>query len=152
MSETLLRAIDAMSAPDAEARVAAANEIHRIGRALADHAVFPWWSDQELSALLDGGNPFVTIGLAVSPERFQKIREASGLPRLADVPPDQDAQEFELHLPGGICRNSAKEFSRSSCAARTLTVPPRFSAKGSRLAPSIPQPARAPMALSPISS
>jgi hypothetical protein len=102
MSEPSLRAIDAMSAPDAEARVAAANEIHRIGRALADHAVFPWWSDQELSALLDGGNPFVTIGLAVSPERFQKIREASGLPRLADVPPDQDAQEFELHLPGGI--------------------------------------------------
>jgi hypothetical protein len=91
-----------MSAADAESRVAAATEIHRIGRALADHAVFPWWSDKELSALLEGGNPFVTIGLAVSPERFQKIREASGLPRLADVPPDQDAQEFELHLPGGL--------------------------------------------------
>jgi hypothetical protein len=102
MSETLPRAIDGMSAADAESRVAAATEIHRIGRALAGHAVFPWWSDEELSALLGGGNPFVTIGLAVSPERFQKIREASGLPRLADVPPDQDAQEFELHLPGGL--------------------------------------------------
>lgn len=102
MSETLPRAIDGMSAADVESRVAAATEIHRIGRALADHAVFPWWSDKELSALLGGGNPFVTIGLAVSPERFQKIREASGLPRLADVPPDQDAQEFELHLPGGL--------------------------------------------------
>jgi hypothetical protein len=102
MSEILPRVIDGMSAADAESRVAAATEIHRIGRALADHAVFPWWSDKELSALLEGGNPFVTIGLAVSPERFQKIREASGLPRLADVPPDQDAQEFELHLPGGL--------------------------------------------------
>ena len=102
MSEPLPRVIDGMSAADAESRVAAATEIHRIGRALADHAVFPWWSDKELSALLEGGNPFVTIGLAVSPERFQKIREASGLPRLADVPPDQDAQEFELHLPGGL--------------------------------------------------
>ena len=102
MSEILPRAIDGMSASDAEARVAAATEIHHIGRALADHAVFPWWSDKELTALLGGGNPFVTVGLAVLPERFQKIREASGLPRLADVPPDQDAQEFELHLPGGI--------------------------------------------------
>jgi len=91
-----------MSASDAEARVAAATEIHHLGRALADHAVFPWWSDKELSALLGAGNPFVTVGLAVLPERFEKIREASGLPRLADVPPDQDAQEFELHLPGGI--------------------------------------------------
>ena len=102
MSEILPRAIDGMSASDAEARVAAATEIHHVGRALADHAVFPWWSDKELTALLGGGNPFVTVGLAVLPERFQKIREASGLPRLADVPPDQDAQEFELHLPGGI--------------------------------------------------
>jgi len=102
MSETLPRAIDGMAAPDAAARVAAATEIHHIGRALADHAVYPWWSDKELSTLLGGGNAFMTIGLAVSPESFQKIREASGLPRLADVPPDQDAQEFELHLPGGI--------------------------------------------------
>ena len=102
MSEILPRAIDGMSASDAESRVAAATEIHHIGRALADHAVFPWWSDKELTALLGGGNPFLTVGLAVLPERFQKIREASGLPRLADVPPDQDAQEFELHLPGGI--------------------------------------------------
>ena len=102
MSETLSRAIEGMSAADAESRVAAATEIHHIGRAFADHAIFPWWSDKELSTLLGGGNPLVTIGLAVSPERFQKIREASGLPRLAEVPPDQDAQEFELHLPGGI--------------------------------------------------
>lgn len=102
MSETLLRAIDGMSAAEAETRVASATEIHRIGRALADHAVYPWWSDEELSSLLGGGNPLVTVGLAVSPERFQEIREASGLPRLADVPPDQDALEFELHLPGGL--------------------------------------------------
>src|SRR5215831_7587969 len=68
MSETLPRAIDGMSAADVESRVAAATEIHRIGRALADHAVFPWWSDKELSALLGGGNPFVTIGLGLSPD------------------------------------------------------------------------------------
>lgn len=82
--------------------MASATEIHRIGRGLADHAVYPWWSDEELAALLEAGSPCVTVGLAVMPEQFAKIREASGTPRLAEVPPDQDAQEFELHLPGGL--------------------------------------------------
>jgi len=102
MNDLLRRAIEGMSASDPEVRVASATEIHRLGRGLADHAVFPWWSDQELSTLLGGSNPLVTIGLAVAPERFEKIREASGSPRLVEVPPDQDAQEFELHLPGGL--------------------------------------------------
>jgi hypothetical protein len=70
---------------------------------MADHAVYPWRADQELSALLGGVSPFVTVGLAVTRERFDKIREANGLPRLVEVPPDQDALEFELHLPGGLC-------------------------------------------------
>jgi hypothetical protein len=102
MKETLEKAIAGMASPESEVRVASATEIYRLGRALADHAVYPWWSDQELSELLEGANPFVTVGLAVQPDQFQKIREASGSPRLADVPPDQDAQEFELHLPGGL--------------------------------------------------
>ncbi|HXY00891.1 MAG TPA: hypothetical protein VEI54_08210 [Candidatus Limnocylindrales bacterium] len=102
MKEAVRRAIEGMSSHDPEVRVAAATEIHRIGRGLADHAVYPWWADAELASLLDGGNPCVTVGLAVTPERFAKIREASGTPRLAEVPPDQDAQEFELHLPGGL--------------------------------------------------
>lgn len=102
MNDLLHRAIENMSSNDPEVRVASATEIHRLGRASADHAVYPWWSDQELSFLLGGGNPCVTVGLAVTPARFEKIHEASGLPRLAEVPPDQDAQEFELHLPGGL--------------------------------------------------
>lgn len=103
MSDLLRRAIETMDSPDPEVRVASATEIHRLGRAMADHAVYPWWADQELSALLGGVSPFVTVGLAVTRERFDKIHEANGLPRLADVPPDQDAMEFELHLPGGLC-------------------------------------------------
>jgi hypothetical protein len=98
----LQRALDGMSSHDPEVRMTAATEIHHIGRALADHAVFPWWSDAELFSLLEGNNPRVTVGLAVRPERFEKIREACGTPRLAEVPPDQDAREFELHLPGGL--------------------------------------------------
>jgi methylmalonyl-CoA/ethylmalonyl-CoA epimerase len=103
MKDTLRHAIGGMSSHDSEVRVASATEIHRLGRGMADHAVYPWWSDAELFSLLEGGNPFVTVGLAVTPEQFEKIREASGTPRLVEVPPDQDAREFELHLPGGLC-------------------------------------------------
>jgi hypothetical protein len=102
MNKSLHRAIEHMSSSDPEVRVASATEIHRQGRGMADHAVYPWWSDQELSALLNGTAPSVTVGLAVTRERFDKIREVNGLPRLAEVPPDQDALEFELHLPGGL--------------------------------------------------
>jgi hypothetical protein len=102
MSDLLQRSIENMSSGNPETRVAAATEIHRIGRGLADHAVYPWWSDMELSGLLGGGSPFVTVGLAVHPERFGQIHEVTGLPRLANVPPDQDAQEFVLHFPGGL--------------------------------------------------
>jgi len=100
--ESLTRAILGMTSSESEVRMVSATEIHRQGRALADHAVFPWWVDGELSELLDSTNPHVTVGLAVTPQRFTEIREASGSPRLADVPPEQDAQEFELHLPGGL--------------------------------------------------
>ncbi len=100
--ESLTRAILGMTSAESEVRMVSATEIHRQGRALADHAVFPWWADQELCELLESTDPHVTVGLAVTPQRFSEIREACGSPRLADVPPDQDAQEFELHLPGGL--------------------------------------------------
>jgi methylmalonyl-CoA/ethylmalonyl-CoA epimerase len=102
MSDFLHRAMEGMSSKDPEVRMISATEIHHIGRALADHAVFPWWQDLELFSLLEGAHPFLTVGLAVTPERFERIHEAYGLPRLAEVPPDQDAREFELHLPGGL--------------------------------------------------
>ena len=102
INEAFLRAIEGMTSADSEVRVVSATEIYRTGRAQADHAAFPWWDDEELYKLLDGSNPHVTVGLAVQPERFERIREASGSPRLAEVPPEQDAQEFEIHLPGGL--------------------------------------------------
>jgi hypothetical protein len=102
MSNSLARAIAGLSFEDAAARVAAAMEIYRFGRAQADHAAYPWWSDAELSALLEGPRAVVTVGLAVERATFAKIREANGAPQLAEVPPDQDAEEIELHFPGGI--------------------------------------------------
>jgi hypothetical protein len=44
----------------------------------------------------------IIVGIAVYPETFQKIRAANHSPRLANVPADQDAQEFELHLEASI--------------------------------------------------
>jgi len=122
MNDALQRAMDGMSSNDPEVRMTSATEIHHIGRASADHAVFPWWDDPELFSLLEGGHPFVTVGLAVTPQRFQKIREACGSPRLAEVPPDQDAQEFELHLPGGLSMDvlTSKDPAGSGVIARYL--------------------------------
>jgi hypothetical protein len=102
MSELLQQAIEGMASSDPEVRVVSATEIYRVGRALADHAVYPWWNDKKLADLLESDNPKVTVGLAVTPERFEQLHEANGLPRLAEVPPDQDAREFALHFPGGL--------------------------------------------------
>jgi hypothetical protein len=90
-----------LSSDDPSIRMVAATEIYHLGRSLADHAIYPWWTDKELSAFLMAPELKVTVGVAVGRELFTKIHEANGLPRLAEVPPDQDAEEFELHLPGG---------------------------------------------------
>lgn len=88
-----------LASPDRVAQEAAAAELYRLGRALGDAIVDHWRALPDFAALL-AGRP--TIGLAVHPEKFEKIRAANGSPRLADVPPDQDAKEFELHFSGGV--------------------------------------------------
>lgn len=98
MSSPLNSAIAGLSATEPSKREAAAEEIYRLGRAAAGSAISDWWTDSELSALLLGPNPIVTVGLAVARETFSPIRVANGTPRLAEVPADQDAEEFELHF------------------------------------------------------
>ena len=97
MSSPISSAIAGLSSGNLAVRVAAAKEIYSAGRAHADEATEAWRSDAEFSSLL-GAEPVVTVGLAVSPATFARIREANGMPRLAQVPPDQDAEEFELHF------------------------------------------------------
>jgi len=85
-------------------RERAAQEIYRRGSELARVAAARWLADSQLARVfaLDASHfPETTIGLAVEPENFDRIRTANGSPRLADVPPDQDALEFELHFPSG---------------------------------------------------
>jgi hypothetical protein len=102
MSSPLSAAINDLSSNDPAKHATAAVEIYRAGRVLADEATSQWWADTELSVLLRGNVPSVTVGLAVSRETFVKIRVVNGSPRLAEVPPDQDAEEFELHFSDGI--------------------------------------------------
>jgi hypothetical protein len=90
-SQLIVRLAD----PDRTAREAAAAALYRLGRALGDAAAARWRADTEFASLL-AGDP--TVGIAVLPDSFVKIRAASGAPRLADVPPDQDAMEFEMHF------------------------------------------------------
>ena len=98
MSSPLSAVIAALSSTDPAARAAAAREIYDTGRHSADLATQLWRNHAEFQALL-GAELVVTVGLAVQPATFARIREANGSPKLARVPPDQDAEEFELHFP-----------------------------------------------------
>jgi tellurite resistance protein TerC len=93
--------IEGLSSANPSERRAAAEEIYRMGRAPADLIFSAWSGDSELLALLLGPSPVVTVGLAVKRETFALIHAANGSARLSEVPPDQDAEEFELHFPRG---------------------------------------------------
>ncbi|HEV8132451.1 MAG TPA: hypothetical protein VGQ81_14475, partial [Acidobacteriota bacterium] len=90
-----------LSSPKESVRARAAGQIYAVGRSLAEQAVHRWWENKELAQLF-GDDPEVTVGLAVRPETFAKIREANGRPQLAEVPADQGASEFELHFDGRV--------------------------------------------------
>jgi hypothetical protein len=97
----LKKQIDRLASHDSAERKAAAEEIFRAGQRLAEKATGGWLNDGEFISLL-GPPPKMTVGVAVGPAAFEQIRKANGSPRLAEVPPDQDAQEFELHFEGGV--------------------------------------------------
>jgi hypothetical protein len=102
MSSPLITAIAGLCSEEASVREAAAAEIFAAGRASAEHTAKSWLSDEELSALLLGPKLEATVGLAVQRETFSKIRAAHSVSRLAEVPSDQDAEEFELHFSNGV--------------------------------------------------
>ena len=94
--------IEQLANPDTGLRSEAAARLfaHGLQRGLA--AAGPWFADPELSACFvfqTHGVPRTVVGIAVQPATFERIREANAAPRLADVPPDLDAIEFELPFP-----------------------------------------------------
>ena len=122
MSSALDNAIANLSSSDAKLREAAARELFTQGRNLANRAVSGWWTNSELASLLYAPHPQITVGAAVPPQPFDAIHRANGSARLADVPPDQDAKEFELHFAGGIALDvlTSKDPEGSGAVARYL--------------------------------
>lgn len=101
MSASAKSLIENLGSADLSVREVAAAELFRLGRTPADGILAEWLRDKEFSALF-GDKPQATAGIAVSRESFTKIRAANGTPPLANVPSDQDAEEFELEFPGLI--------------------------------------------------
>ena len=91
--------IGQLADPDPATREAAAASLYREGASLCASAAQEWMKDSEFRALARSGQ--CVVGIAVQPQTFEAIRAANASPRLAGVPPDQDAKEFELDIGGG---------------------------------------------------
>lgn len=97
--------IGALSDSDSAKRESAASEIFQHGCDIARPAVGTWLADTALARCFvfeAPGFPVATVGVAVEPDNFDRIRRACGSPDLAKVPPDQDVQEFELEFSAGV--------------------------------------------------
>lgn len=107
--------ISELSSSDSVALQRAILTLFAVGGELGSGIIESWAGDAEFSSLLpreaglsvisdevpqqaEKGRPRATVGVAVLPEHFERIRKANGSPPLASVPPDQDALEFELYL------------------------------------------------------
>src|SRR6266404_2123436 len=101
MNDWMKEWVIALCSDSASERAAAAAKIFFAARDRANDATREWWKNDELRQLL-GSEPQVTVGVAVQPETFAKIRRENGMPPLAKVPAEQDAVEFELHFAGGV--------------------------------------------------
>lgn len=104
-SAELAALIRGLSSPDLANRQNSAADLFRRGRELARAATTNWLAEPEFATnmIFDASQfPVTTVGIAVTPETFERIHAANGSPRLAEVPPDQDAKEFELHVAQGV--------------------------------------------------
>jgi hypothetical protein len=99
--------------PDREKRTTAAMRLYMEGSNLCTPLLRQWLADPEFRELslpsasappgaADSTQPSTVVGIAVEPETFHKIRQANNFPPLADVPPEQDALEFELRFEDRI--------------------------------------------------
>jgi hypothetical protein len=93
--------IDKLADADVPVRASAASSIFARGRERAMAATREWFRDAEVADCFIFDHldfPQTTVGIAVQPASFERIRAANSMPRLADVPSDLDALEFELHI------------------------------------------------------
>jgi hypothetical protein len=98
--DTAIRAL--ASEPPRRARRSRRNSIFRTACDTAETLVRAWTQDAEFARLIGSPAHAFTAGVAVEPELFAAIRSANGAPRLADVPPEQDALEFHLNFGNDV--------------------------------------------------
>ena len=91
-----------LAGEDSRLREKAGAELFRRGCAAAEPVLKTWFGQSEFRSLIRSGPRLLTVGVAVGPERFAEIHRRFGSPRLADVPPDLDAQEFEIDFAHGV--------------------------------------------------
>jgi hypothetical protein len=94
--------ICALASARREEREAAAATIFRIACDSAEPLVRVWAKDAEFAQLVGAPATAFTAGIAVERELFAAIRSASGSPRLADAPADQDVLEFHLDFRNDV--------------------------------------------------
>ncbi len=94
---------------DAGQRTQVAQDLYRSGLTRTLNWLGDWSKDDEFRSLIvhdsftdHFGKPLsqakLTVGIAVLPGTFEKIRAANGSPPLADAPADQDVIEFEVEF------------------------------------------------------
>jgi hypothetical protein len=101
-SDSTAALIAQLSRPAPGEREQAGRELFRRGCALAEPVLRSWFANPAFRALARAGGPLLTVGIAVTPVRFEEIRAACGQPTLAEVPPNQDAREFEIEFAHGV--------------------------------------------------
>lgn len=112
--------VRSLTSSEDDVRNSAARELYHRGQELAEEAIAGWRSDPEIGALI---SKHATVGIAVTRERFAAVRSALGNPHLADVPPEQDAQEFEWNVGEGVQLDilTTREPDGAGAIARFLT-------------------------------
>src|SRR5208282_4157752 len=120
----IARWIDKLADPDPNARLEAARHLYRAGLDLCQAPLNQCKTDpafRELTRIVPGPSG-ITVGIAVQAQTFEKIRAANGSPRLAEVPPDQDARKFELHFEDRAALDilTTRDSSGSGAIARYL--------------------------------
>lgn len=94
-AQDIQRLVSHLAYETSDVRELAAERLYDLGSAIAQEILEAWRKNEQLQRLVFG--PPV-VGVAVEPERFSAIRAAWGSPPLAQMPPDQDVEEFEIHV------------------------------------------------------
>jgi hypothetical protein len=113
--------------PDPAKRAASAHAIRALALTECFSGVNDWIRDPEFgkltfSSAVGSAGPVFVVGIAVKPDHFERIRLANGSPRLADVPANQDAVEFELYFAeeGGLDIITTRDGRGAGAIARYL--------------------------------